>query len=822
MNKYYDHKKIEAKWQQAWENSAVFTAREKSDKPKYYALCMFPYPSAAGLHVGHPESYTAIDIIARFKRHNGYNVLNPIGWDAFGLPAENYAIKVGTPPWQTTAASIENFRRQIKSFGFSYDWSREVNTSDPNYYRWTQWMFLQMYHHGLAYKKQAKVNWCENCQTVLANEQVIDGRCERCQHEVQQKDLAQWFFKITDYAEELLAGLDDLDWPGHIKVAQRNWIGKSEGAEIEFRIHPVKSTFGGVKQFNRVKNEELSIKVFTTRPDTLYGATYMVLAPEHELLQKLESRIKNKEEVNKYLAATKKKSDLERTNLNKEKTGVELQGIKAINPANNKELPIFIADYVLSTYGTGAIMAVPAHDSRDWEFAKKYNLEIIEVIKSKNNSPADQTDLFTGQGVLINSGEFTGLDSEVAKEKISQQVGGIMQTQYRLRDWLVSRQRYWGAPIPIIYCDHCGEVAVPEKDLPVLLPQDVDFKPTGQSPLVSSQEFHQVACPQCGSTKNVRREVDTMDTFVCSSWYWLRYTDPTNSTAPFAKDKTAYWLPVDLYIGGAEHAVLHLLYARFFTKALRDFGFIQINEPFLRLRNQGMILGEDSQKMSKSRGNVINPDSVVEEYGADTMRLYEMFMGPLEDSKPWSTTSIIGMRRFLEKIWLVVDEWIDNGKPATESVKLNRLFAQTLKKVTTDIENIKFNTAIAAMMILVNQMAKAKSFSVENLKSFLIVLSPFAPHIAEELWATIGQAGLISEQVWPSWDEKLLQVDSITIAVQVNGKLRGNLLVATNTSEAEIKSAAKNLENVAKHIQGKQIKKEIYIPGKIVNIVIKE
>lgn len=820
MDKHYDHKKIEAKWQKVWEKEAVFVASEEATKPKYYALCMFPYPSAAGLHVGHPESYTAVDIIARYKHHQGYNVLNPIGWDAFGLPAENYAIKVGIPPWQTTADSIANFRRQIKSFGFAYDWSREVNTSDPEYYQWTQWMFLQMYKHGLAYKKKAKVNWCENCQTVLANEQVVDGRCERCQNDVQQKDLEQWFFKITDYAEELLQGLDDLDWPEHIKTAQKNWIGKSEGAALRFKIKDL-----------RLKNgEEAYIDVFTTRPDTLFGATYVVLAPEHVLVKNLESRILNLDEVQKYIQLTKKKSDLERTNLNKEKTGVELQGVKAINPANGKEIPIFIADYVLSTYGTGAIMAVPAHDERDWEFAQKYNLEILEVIrpldkltnqKSKIKNQNEKS-VFTDNGCLINSGEFDGLDSEVAKEKITNKVGGKMKVQYRLRDWLVSRQRYWGAPIPIIYCKHCGVIPVPEKDLPVVLPQDVDFKPTGQSPLISSKKFHQVVCPQCGAKgDDVRREVDTMDTFVCSSWYFLRYCDPHNISQVFSKEKIATWLPVDIYIGGAEHAVLHLLYARFFTKALRDFAYLQIDEPFMKLRNQGMILGEDNQKMSKSRGNVINPDEVVAEYGADTMRVYEMFMGPLEDAKPWSTSSIIGARRFLEKIWLVVAEWLTNNQPTNESKVLKKLFHQTIKKVSEDIEAIKFNTAISALMILVNFMAKEKSFTKKSLTDLLVILNPFAPHLAEELWEKIGNQGLVAKQPWPTWDKNLVQAEIVNVAIQVNGKLRGSIEVKVDTKQAEVLLLAREQENIKKYLAGKKIVKEIYVPGKIVNIVVK-
>lgn len=828
MDKFYDHKSIEQKWQKVWDEQAIFVAKEKGNKSKkFYTLSMFPYPSSQGLHVGHPESYTAVDILARVKKLQGYNVLNPIGWDAFGLPAENYAIKVGIPPWQTTTESIQNFTRQVKSFGFSYDWSREINTSDPSYYKWTQWLFLQLLKHGLAYKKKANVNWCRFCQTVLANEQVVENKCERCGFEVVQKDLEQWFFKITEYAERLLNGLDTIDWPEHIKQAQRNWIGKSEGAEIEFKI----------------KDSELSIKVFTTRPDTLYGATYMVLAPEHKLVHNLESRISNLEEVKKYINDTKKKTDLERTNLNKEKTGVELQGIKAINPANNKEVPIFIADYVLATYGTGAIMAVPAHDERDWEFAKRKNLEIKCVIspidvetgelyrlvgetpsedpqKIINEIHSGQRCYWWAQGVLINSDEFDGKDSETAKQKITKKVGGTLKTQYRLRDWLVSRQRYWGAPIPIIYCDDCGAVPVPEKDLPVLLPKDVDFKPTGQSPLVHSKEFHKVVCPTCG--KKAKRESDTMDTFVCSAWYFLRYCDPHNTEHAFAKEKVAQWLPVDIYIGGAEHAVMHLLYARFITKALKDFKLLDIEEPFLQLRNQGMILGEDNQKMSKSRGNVINPDEVVSEYGADTMRIYEMFMGPLEDSKPWSTTSIIGARRFLEKIWLLTAEWIANGKPTDQSADITKLFHKTIKKVTEDIANLKFNTAISAMMILVNKMAKEKSFSYDLIGKFFIILSPFAPHIAEQLWQELGNDNLICTQEWPSYNKKLAQDEVVTIAVQINGKLRASIKVDMSMSEKEVLAIVHSQENIQKYIVDKQIIKQIYIPGKIVNLVVKE
>ncbi len=1004
MDKHYDHKQIEKKWQSAWQDSKVFEVTEDKDRPKYYTLCMFPYPSSQGLHVGHPESYTAVDIVARYMRLKGFNVLNPIGWDAFGLPAENYAIKQGVPPWETTQKSIDNFRRQIKSFGFSYDWSREVNTSDPSYYKWTQWMFLQMYKHGLAYRAKAKVNWCGSCQTVLANEQVVDGKCERCKNEVMQKDLEQWFFRVTKYAEELLQDLDKIDWPEPIKAAQRNWIGKSEGAELEFKV----------------KDTDFAIKVFTTRPDTLYGATYMVLAPEHPLVEKLRSQIKNWDEVENYRQQAQKKSELQRTDLNKEKTGVELKGIKAINPATSEEIPVFIADYVLMSYGTGAIMAVPAHDQRDFEFAKKYGLPVRQVVRpenrnciivhgsnptreiaeqdppenlrhwkpwlqaqlesigikvanelypedwkpdydkwkkvfekndinensilvghsagtafilrwlSENKKKVDKVILvapsiikskkyqnisklkdfvfdsslreyfnklvifysdddsenfiksaerihsilggklielkgrghftiednpnnkefpelleeilrvdscYEGQGIMINSAEFNRLSNEEAKWKITEKVGGKKKVQYRLRDWLISRQRFWGAPIPIVYCRNCASdsdqviekdgqkyavVEVPENDLPVLLPRDVDFKPTGESPLARSQEFHQVKCPRCGAEgEGVRREVDTMDTFVCSSWYFLRYTDPHNDQAPFAQDKVEYWLPVDLYIGGAEHAVLHLLYSRFFVKALRDMGYLKFDEPFLKLRNQGMILGEDGQKMSKSRGNVINPDEVVEEYGADTMRLYEMFMGPLEDTKPWSTKGIVGVRRFLEKIWLVVAEWLEQGKPDKTSAELERLFHRTYKKVTEDIEAMKFNTAISAMMILVNQMAKEKSFKQDLLEKFLIVLSPFAPHLAEEIWRSLGNDSLIALTSWPEWNEELIKQEEIEIPVQVNGKVRAKIKVPADTADDEVIKLALDADNVKKHIAGKEVVKQIYVPGKIVNIVVR-
>jgi len=820
----YNHKKIEAKWQKKWEELNLHQADDNSKKKKKYILDMFPYPSGAGLHVGHPEGYTATDIYSRYLRMNDYNVLHPMGWDAFGLPAENYAIKNGVHPNESTNKNIDTFRRQIKSLGLSYDWSREVNTSAPDYYKWTQWFFLFLYKQGLAYKKKAKVNWCDSCQTVLANEQVVQGKCERCDNEVTQKDMSQWFFKITDYAEKLLEDSEKIDWPEPIKLMQKNWIGKSEGAELEFKI----------------KNEELKIQVFTTRPDTLFGATYMVLAPELELVEQLKDKIENWNEVEKYIKATKKKSDLQRTDLNKDKSGVELKGIQAINPANKEEIPVFIADYVLASYGTGAIMAVPAHDERDWEFAKLQGLKIRFVNHPKVFSYLKDEDTYqTVEGIhsiedekaeawltkrlekedkpnldenskLINSGKFTDLDVMEAKKAITKKVGGELKTQYKLRDWLVSRQRYWGAPIPIIYCDKCGEVPVEEKDLPVELPTDVDFKPTGESPLQTSETFHNVKCPKCG--EKARRESDTMDTFVCSSWYYFRYVDAKNEKEFASKKQLKKWMPVDLYVGGAEHAVLHLMYARFFTKALHDAGLIDFNEPFLKLRNQGMILAEDGRKMSKSLGNVINPDEVVENLGADSLRLYEMFMGPLEDAKPWSTDGIKGVRRFLEK---VIKLEVTNNKTQN-----NALLNKTIKKVTDDIENMKFNTAISAMMIFVNEVQK-EGISKEDFEKFLIILAPFAPHLVEELWEQLGNKESIFLQSWPKYDKKLIKDDVVQLVIQVNGKMRDSIETSVDISENEAKEKALASEKIKKWTEDKEIIKMIFVKNKLINIVVK-
>jgi len=809
----YNPKKIEVKWQKEWQKNGHPKATGK--KGKLYILDMFPYPSGDGLHVGHVENFTATDIAARFKRMNGYDVLHPMGWDAFGLPAENFAIKTGIHPKKKTLECIKNFKRQMESIGLSYDWEREINTSSPEYYKWTQWMFLFLYKNGLAYKKKAKVNWCEACHTVLANEQVIDGKCDRSGDIVFQKDLEQWFFKITDFVEDtrsksgrkisgLLAGLKKIDWPSSTIAAQKHWIGRSEGAEVIFPV----------------ANTEEEIKVFTTRVDTIFGCTYVVIAPEHTLLKSLEASIGNKEEVKKYLEVTKKKTDLERTELNKEKTGVELVGIEAINPFTGERVPVYVADYVLGTYGTGAVMGVPAHDERDFAFAKKYELFIQQSVVSVDKK--NETECFTEDGVLIDSGEFTGMTSGDAREKMSawlrtEKMGG-KRVQYRLRDWLISRQRYWGAPIPIIYCDECGEVPVPEKDLPVKLPMDVDFLPTGESPLVRSKSFQKVKCPTCG--KKARREADTMDTFVCSSWYYLRFADP-NNTKKFADPKElAKYLPVDFYMGGAEHTVLHLLYARFFTKALAKYDYLHFDEPFVKMRHQGMVMAEDGRKMSKSLGNVVNPDAVVQELGADTLRLYEMFMGPLEDMKGWNTGSVIGLRRFLDKVWRLKEKVAQGKTQKSDQDVLTSLLHKTIKKVTEDIEDLKFNTAISMLMILVNAMEKEDVISLHTYQTLLILLAPFAPHITEELWSETGEKKSIFLEKWPKWDVKKIVEELSVIAVQINGKVRATFAIATGSTEAVVKKVALADPKVQVYTAGKEIRKMIYIQDKILSLVI--
>ncbi|MFH1111790.1 MAG: class I tRNA ligase family protein [Patescibacteria group bacterium] len=1046
LKEKYDHKIVEGKWQAWWDKQASFNMDETSYAKRAYVLDMFPYPSAQGLHVGHPEGYTATDIYCRYLRLKGLNVLHPMGWDAFGLPAENYAIKTEVHPQELTLKNIENFRRQIKSLGFSYDWSREINTADPAYYKWTQWLFLQLYQKGLAYQKQAPVNWCPSCQTVLANEQVVTirhgsshpeldrrvpirhgslrgdsvepghpesdggmgGECERCHSQVEQRKMKQWFFKITDYVEKLLKDLENLDWPENIKEMQKNWIGKSEGAIVRFplisidmslraeRSHPFGRSriVGQSLAINKIRDRYATIdigacddaefgsdnvnnnfiEIFTTRLDTIFGATYLVLAPEHELLSKLKDGIKNWSEVEKYIKKAQKKTELERKIEDKEKTGIKLEGVEAINPANKEQIPIFIADYVLTSYGTGAIMAVPAHDERDWEFAHKFNLPIKQVIapyflttegkdavrtdkstvkrqtayvlikhhtdnkylcldwekynwhsgiiggikdgenavdsaireiqeetgykhvkfvqnlggevhnhyyaehKNENryavgygmlfklvDDNKDETvvehtknhkvvwiedvrmgewlnlpvfnymwqimssgkECFVGYGITVNSGKFNGLDSETAIKKIAKKIDAKLTTQYRLRDWLISRQRYWGAPIPIIYCDPpaggCGTVPVPEKDLPVELPDDVDFRPHGESPLMRSKSFHNIKCPECG--KPARRESDTMDTFVDSSWYFLRYCDPNNNKIAFDAKKVVKWCPVNLYVGGAEHAVMHLLYARFITKVLYDLKLVNFQEPFLKLINQGLILGEDGQKMSKSRGNVVNPDEIVAKYGADTFRLYEMFMGPLEDAKPWNTASIIGMRRFLERICQAVAEiimGINQGKIKQANHQSKTIHA-TVKKVSDDIESFRFNTAISALMEYLNKkdFVIKNNVDIEAIKKFLILLYPFVPHIAAELWQGLEAKKMIWEQAWPNYDKNQLKREVMTIAVQVNGKLRGNIECEHDVAEKKVATLAENSTNAAKYLAGKKIIRTIYVPGKLINFVVR-
>lgn len=793
----YDPKSFEKKWQDRWEESGAFRAdSQKGEKGKYYILDMFPYPSAQGLHVGHPVGYIATDIVARKRRMEGYRVMHTMGWDSFGLPAENYAIKVGGHPRELTEGNVENYRRQLKDFGFSYDWSREISTSSPEYYRWTQWIFLQLYKKGLAYRKTAPVNWCETDHTVLANEQVKDGKCERCKNEVVQKELKQWFFRITDYADALLEGLGGINWPENIKTMQRNWIGRSEGAEI---------TFTG---------DDCEVQVFTTRPDTLFGVTAIVLAPEHPLTAKM-TKDECRAEVEHYIAETQKKSELDRTSTDaKDKTGV-FTGATVKHPLTDEDVPVWIGDYVLAGYGTGAVMVVPAHDERDFIFAEKYGLKVKWVI-APSEGVRNEESAYTNYGVLENSGDFDGLSSEEAKKKITTALEsdkkGLGKVNYHLRDWLISRQRYWGPPIPIIHCDTCGEVPVPEESLPVELPNDVDFRPTGESPLAQSKSFHDVSCPTCGS-ENARREVDTLDTFVDSSWYFLRYADPKNDKEFASSEAIKEWCPVDMYVGGAEHAVMHLLYARFVTRALKDLGHLSFDEPFLELRNQGLIMGEDGEKMSKSRGNVVNPDEVIEKLGTDTLRLYEMFMGDFEKAKPWSTDSIIGQRRFLEKVVKLSGA---ERRETDEATK--KLLHKTIRKVGDDIEDFKFNTAISAMMIFMNEVG---TVSENEYRAFLRILAPFAPHLAEELWEKTGGDGLISLAQWPDFDPTLTVDDEVEMVVQVTGRVKDRIMVSKGASEDEVKELALNSDAVTTALEGKEVVKVIIVPGRLVNIVAK-
>ena len=809
MSRKYDHLAIEPKWQQYWDKNKTFKVELDPKKPKYYILDMFPYPSGEGLHVGHPLGYTATDILARYKRMQGFNVLHPMGWDAFGLPAEQYAVETGTHPTDTTKKNVKRFKSQIKSLGFSYDWDREINTTDPKYYKWTQWIFLQLYKRGLAYQGEVPVNWCPELGTVLANEEVIDGKSERGGHPVIRKPMLQWVFRITEYAESLLEGLDDVDWPESVKNLQRNWIGRSDGSNVEFELPSINET----------------IRVFTTRPDTLFGATYMVLAPEHPLVEKL-TNAKAQETITDYVKSATGKSDLDRGELNKEKTGVFL-GAYAINPLNNEKIPIWISDYVLMSYGTGAIMAVPGHDQRDYEFAKIFDLPIVQVVAGGDISSA----AFTGTetGTMMNSatpdGSFSINDLPVKEaiiktieylEKIEK---GERAVEYKLRDWLFSRQRYWGEPFPIIHVD--GEhKAIPEDELPLLLPDVKQYQPTGtgESPLSAIQDWVNTKDPETGVP--ARRETNTMPQWAGSCWYYLRFLDPNNENRPWDADIEKYWMPVDLYVGGVEHAVLHLLYSRFWHHVLHDLGLVSTREPYKKLFNQGMIQGEDGQKMSKSRGNVINPDDVIEEYGADSMRLYEMFMGPLDKSKPWSIKGLQGCVRFAEKIWRIYND-IAKHSDQEDANETTQLLHQTIAKVTKDLENMRFNTAISQMMILSNHLQGLDIINIETLKTFLLLLNPFIPHMAEELNEQINAFASLSYTTWPEFDVELVKEELITIAIQVNGKLRGNLQVPAETDDKTLKTEAAKVDGVKKHLEGKNIVKMIVIPGRLVNFVAK-
>ena len=800
----YDHKAIEPKWQEKWEEAGVFHAENGSDKPKYYALIEFPYPSGQGLHVGHPRPYTALDVVARKRRMQGYNVLYPIGWDAFGLPTENYAIKNHVHPAEVTKQNIARFKKQIQSLGISFDWSREISTTDPAYYKWTQWIFLQLFKAGLAYKKEMNVNWCTSCKCVLANEEVVNGVCERCGSEVVHKVKSQWMLKITEYAQRLIDDLDLVDYPERVKTQQKNWIGRSTGAEVDFE------TTAGDK-----------LTVYTTRPDTLYGATYMVVSPEHPYLEKWADKLQNLEEIKAYQAEAAKKSDFERTEVAKDKTGVRLQGVSAINPLTGKEIPIFISDYVLVSYGTGAIMAVPAHDTRDWEFAKKFGLPIIEVVKGGNVEEEAFTDCETG--IMVNSGILDGLTVEEAKKKITEYLEekgiGHAKVNFKLRDWVFSRQRYWGEPIPVVYCEKCGWVPLPESELPLELPEVKSYEPTdnGESPLAHMTDWVSTTCPHCGGP--ARRETDTMPQWAGSSWYFLRYMDPHNSEAFASKEALEYWSPVDWYNGGMEHTTLHLLYSRFWHKFLYDKGLVPTPEPYGKRTSHGMILGENGEKMSKSRGNVVNPDDIVNEYGADTMRLYEMFIGDFEKAAPWSSAGIKGCRRFVERYWNLQNLLCQEKGLRAE---LEGTFHKTIKKVSEDTEVLKFNTAIAALMSLMNVISDKGSITKEELRLFTLLMNPFAPHVTEEVWAAQGLGeGLVAQQAWPAYDKAKCKDDTVEIVVQVRGKVRARLNVAADIQKDEAIAAAKAEPKVAAEIQGKEIVKEIYVPGKLVNLVVK-
>ena len=805
MSELYNHKVVEKKWQKVWDDNKAFAATDDYSKPKYYALVEFPYPSGQGLHVGHPRPYTALDIVARKRRMQGYNVLYPMGWDAFGLPTENYAIKNKIHPKIVTENNVKRFKEQLHSLGYSFDWDREINTTDPSYYKWTQWIFLKLFKAGLAYKKEMPINWCTSCKVGLANEEVVNGVCERCGAPVVRKVKSEWMLKITDYAEKLIEGLDHVDYIERVKVSQKNWIGKSQGAEVDFSI----------------KGKEDKLRVYTTRCDTLFGVTYMVVSPEHPIIDKYRDELKNWDAIAAYRDEAAKKSDFERAELAKEKTGVQIEGLTAINPVNGKEIPIWISDYVLMSYGTGAIMAVPAHDERDWEFAKKFNLPLIQVV-AKNGEEVDInaaafTDVATG--VLINSDFLNGLEVKDAKAKmiafLEEKKIGTAKTNYKLRDWVFSRQRYWGEPIPIVHCDKCGYVPIDESELPLMLPEVESYMPTdnGESPLAAMTDWVNTTCPCCGGP--AKRETDTMPQWAGSSWYFLRYTDPHNDEALASKEALKYWMPVDWYNGGMEHTTLHLLYSRFWHKFLYDQGVVPCPEPYQKRTSHGMILGENGEKMSKSRGNVVNPDDIVREYGADTLRTYEMFIGAFDLSASWSEDGVKGCRRFLERIWKLQDIMTnEEGYSSDLETKMH----QTIKKVSSDYENLKYNTAIAAMMALLNDFTKKGSITKGEYKTLLILLNPVAPHITEELWQIIGGSGYVYEQTWPEYEEAKTVENTVEIAVQINGKTKGTLAIGRDDAKEDVIAKAK--ESIADKLTG-NIVKEIYVPGRIVNIVMK-
>ena len=805
MAEVYNHKVVEKKWQKVWDDEKAFAATNDYSKPKYYALVEFPYPSGQGLHVGHPRPYTALDIVARKRRMQGYNVLYPMGWDAFGLPTENYAIKNKIHPKIVTENNVKHFKDQLHSLGYSFDWDREINTTDPKYYKWTQWIFLKLFKAGLAYKKEMPINWCTSCKVGLANEEVVNGVCERCGAPVVRKVKSEWMLKITDYADKLIEGLNDVDYIERVKVSQKNWIGRSTGAEVDFRI----------------KDTEDKLRIYTTRCDTLFGVTYMVVSPEHPYLDKYKDQIKNWEEIVAYREQASRKSDFERAELAKDKTGVAIDGLTAINPVNGKEVPIWVSDYVLMSYGTGAIMAVPAHDERDWEFAKKFHLPIIQVV-AKNGEEVDVneaafTDVATG--VLINSDFLNGLEVKDAKEKmikfLEEKGIGQAKTNYKLRDWVFSRQRYWGEPIPIVHCDKCGYVPIDESELPLLLPEVESYMPTdnGESPLAAMTDWVNTTCPCCGGP--AKRETDTMPQWAGSSWYFLRYTDPHNDKALASPEALKYWLPVDWYNGGMEHTTLHLLYSRFWHKFLYDQGVVPTPEPYQKRTSHGMILGENGEKMSKSRGNVVNPDDIVQEYGADTLRTYEMFIGAFDLAASWSEDGVKGCRRFLDRVWKLQDLMTDEEGYSKD---LETKMHQTIKKVSNDFENLKYNTAIAAMMTLLNDFYKKGSITRGELKTLIILLNPVAPHITEEMWQIIGWEGRVYQQTWPEFDEAKTVESSVEIAVQINGKVKGTLGIQKDDPKDQVIAKAK--EVIADKLTGNIIK-EIYVPGRLVNIVMK-